>query len=215
MGDDRITVFLADDHKVLRDGLVMLLEVDPKISVIGQCPNGLEVVEHIRRLKPDVVVLDITLPGLSGLDVCKELAKEAPQTAVIMLTMHSHDEFVIEALRNGAIGYLLKDVAADEVIAAIHAAARGEMYLATGVNKDVLTKLNGDDIDPYAQLTSREKQVFLLIVEGRTSRQISDELSITPKTVDAHRHNLMHKLDIHKQTELVKFAVRRGIITLN
>ena len=170
MGDDRITVFLADDHKVLRDGLVMLLEVDPKISVIGQCPNGLEVVEHIRRLKPDVVVLDITLPGLSGLDVCKELAKEAPQTAVIMLTMHSHDEFVIEALRNGAIGYLLKDVAADEVIAAIHAAARGEMYLATGVNKDVLTKLNGDDIDPYAQLTSREKQVFLLIVEGRTSR---------------------------------------------
>ena len=215
MGDDRITVFLADDHKVLRDGLVMLLEVDPKISVIGQCPNGLEVVEHIRRLKPDVGVLVITLPGLSGLDVCKELAKEAPQTAVIMLTMHSHDEFVIEALRNGAIGYLLKDVAADEVIAAIHAAARGEMYLATGVNKDVLTKLNGDDIDPYAQLTSREKQVFLLIVEGRTSRQISDELSITPKTVDAHRHNLMHKLDIHKQTELVKFAVRRGIITLN
>jgi len=213
MGDDKITVFLADDHRVLRDGLIVLLEVDPKISVIGHCPNGLEVVEHIRRLKPDVVVLDITLPGLSGLDVCKKLSKEAPQTAIIMLTMHSHDEFVIEALRNGAIGYLLKDVAADEVITAIHAAARGEMYLATGVNKDVLTKLNG--ADPYAQLTSREKQIFLLIVEGKTSRQISEELSITPKTVDAHRNNLMQKLDIHKQTELVKFAIRRGIITLN
>ncbi|MDP7290432.1 MAG: response regulator transcription factor [Phycisphaerae bacterium] len=215
MGDNSITVFLADDHQVLRDGLVLLLETDPNITVAGHCQNGLEVVPFVEELKPDVVLLDITLPGLSGIDICKDLSQKTPDTAVIMLTIHRHDEFVIEALENGAIGYLLKEGAADEVITAIHAAVRGELYLASGVNKNVLSRLNKGDSNPYKQLTSREKQVFHLIVDGKTSRQIAQELSITPKTVDAHRNNLMQKLDIHKQTELVRYAIRRGIITLD
>jgi two-component system, NarL family, response regulator NreC len=214
MGNKKITVFIADDHQVLRDGLAVLLEADPQISVAGQCSDGLEVIPLVANLKPDIVILDITMPGLNGIDVCGELSSKVPETAVIMLTMHSNDEFVIEALENGACGYLLKDVAADEVIDAIHAVARGEMYLATGVNKSVLTRLHENDSDPYKKLTAREKQVFRQIVDGKTSRQIAEKLSITPKTVDTHRNHIMQKLDIHKQTELVRYAIRRKIISL-
>jgi len=215
MDDKKITVFLADDHKVLRDGLVMLLEADPLISVAGQCRDGREVVRCVQDIKPDVVILDITLPSLNGLDVCQELSRKVPDTAVVILTMHSNEEFVIEALENGALGYLLKDVAADEVISAIHAASRGESYLGTGIEKSVLSRLNKNDSDPYKQLTPREKQVLQLIAEGKTSRQAAQELSISCKTVDTHRNRLMGKLDIHHQTELVKYAIRKGIITLH
>ena len=205
---------LADDHTVLREGLCVLLEADPDITVISQCSNGLEVLPLAKSTCPDVIILDITMPGLNGIDICCELSRKTPDIAVVMLTMHNNEEFIIEALENGASGYLLKEVAADEVIHAVHAVARREVYLAEGIDKNVLSKLNKNRSDPYKQLTKREKQVLQLIVEGNTGRQIAEELSITHKTADTHRHNIMTKLDIHKQTELVKYAIRHGIITV-
>jgi two-component system response regulator NreC len=213
MDKKKIKVLLVDDHQVLSDGLVVLLEADPKISVVGQCENGLDVLPLAMKTRPDVIILDITLPGLNGIDVCRELSEKTPDIAVIILTMHNNEEFTIEALENGASGYLLKDAAADEVILAVHATIRGELFLGGGIDKNVLSKLHKDRSDPYLQLTSRERQVLGLIVEGKTSPQIARELSITPKTVDTHKHHIRKKLDIHTQTELVKYAIRKGITT--
>ena len=214
MGDERITVFLADDHQVLREGLTLLLDRDPLISIVGQCGDGLKVVQQVRNVKPDVLILDVTLPGLNGLAVCEEVSRKVPGTSVIILTMHRGDDFVVGALESGASGYLLKDADSGQIIEAIHAVRRGEAYLGAGISRGVLTRLNTTDGDPYKRLTAREKQVLQLVAEGKTNRQIAQVLSITHKTVDTHRNHLMQKLDLHNQTELVKYALRKGLIVL-
>jgi DNA-binding NarL/FixJ family response regulator len=214
MGEKSIGVLLVDDHTMVREGLASLLSKDPQVDVVGQIGEGLKVVEEVRRTRPDVVVLDIAMPGLNGLDICRQLTRKFRQTAVLILTMHDDAEFVARALEYGASGYLLKEAAGDQLTMAVRAVARGEFYLGPGISKNALLRIGHSGDDPYERLTPRERQVFQLIAEGKTSREISEVLKVAVKTIDTHRAHLMRKLDIHDRTSLVKYALRRGTVTL-
>lgn len=215
MPDEQITVFLADDHAMVREGLAALVSEDDSIKVVGQTGDGLKVAEEVRRLSPKVVLLDVTMPGLNGLDVCREITRKLTGTAVLILTMHDDEQFIATALENGASGYILKEGAADELCEAVHKVAEGELCLGTGIPKSaVLRAVRGHD-DPYNKLTTRERQVLQLIAEGKTNRSIAEELGLAVKTIDTHRSRLMRKLGIHDQTSLVKYALRRGIVSLD
>ena len=204
------TIFMADDHVMVRQALASVVEAAPEFRIVGQCADGLKVVQQVRQLKPDVVVLDITMPGLNGLDVCRELRRKVPKSAVLMLTIHDDEQFIARASEYGASGYLLKDAAAEKLLEALRAVASGQKYYPKGLNWRP-----GDQAeDRYDQLSTRERQVLQLVAEGKTNPEIADILGLAVKTVDAHRWHLMGKLDIHDRTALVKFAIRRGIISL-
>jgi DNA-binding NarL/FixJ family response regulator len=161
-----------------------------------------------------VIVLDIGMPGLNGLDLCRELRRKLKETAVLILTMYDDREFLARAIDNGASGYVVKGSPANELLQAIRAVARGQLYLPGGIPRDFLDRLRSSGEDPYNRLTARERQVFQMIAEGKTSRKIAEALSIAMKTVDAHRTRLMRKLSIHNVGELVKLALRRGVVRL-
>ena len=213
MIDRHITVFLADDHAMVREGLVAVLKQHDDIRVVGQCGDGLKVAEEAARVCPDVIVLDIMMPGLNGLDICRELTRKTKSIGVLMLSMCEDEQFIAKALEYGASGYLLKGAAAQQLVDAIRAVARGELFLGPGIPRSVLDYMT-DNGDPYDTLTTRERQVLQAVAEGRTNRQIAEQLGLAVKTVDTHRMRLMRKLGIHDQTNLVKFAVRRGLISL-
>ncbi|MFP4355097.1 MAG: response regulator [Phycisphaerae bacterium] len=206
---------MADDHAMVCAGLAALVAKDPQIEVVGQCRDGLAVLNQIAAVKPDVLVLDITMPGLNGLDVCREVRRRHPDTVILILTMHDEEQFIANALENGASGYLLKEAAADELASAIHRVAKGELYLGPGIPQSALRMVGRAAEDPYDLLTTRERQVLQLIAEGKTNRQVAEELDLAVKTVDTHRTRLMRKLNIHDQTSLVKFAIRKGVISLD
>jgi len=209
-----ITVFLADDHAMVREALAAMLSRDPGITVIGQCGDGLTVVKEIRELRPDVAILDITMPGLNGLDVCSELTRKVKSTAVLILTMHDDEQFVARSLQVGALGYLLKEAAADKLPEAVKQVSRGELYLGPGIPETVKDRVTLGNGDPYDTLTVRERQALQMIAEGLTSRRIAETLDISVKTVETHRTHLMRKLDIHDKAELIKYAIRKGIVPL-
>lgn len=211
MTDKKISVLLVDDHKMVREGLALLIDRDPRLNVVGQCGDGLRVLGMVNQLKPQVVVLDIELPGLNGLDVCHEISKKYNSVAVLILTMHDDEVFVMRAVQSGAKGYLLKDAAAKKLSDGIVTIANGLPFF----NKAIKRKPNGslgDDI--YDTLTLRERQVLQMIAEGKTSRQIAQNLHLAVKTVETHRTRLMGKLDIHNINALVKYAIKRGIVQL-
>lgn len=214
MNESTIKVFLADDHAMVREGLAAVAGRDPRIHVVGQCGDGLKVLDAVAQAQPDVVVLDIAMPGLNGLDICRELSRKAKKIAVLILTMHDDEQFIARSLEYGASGYLLKESAADQLAEAIKAVARGELFLGPGIPRTVLQHIGHVSDDSYENLTTRERQVLQLIAEGRTNRQISLELSLAVKTIDTHRARLMRKLGIHDQTTLVKYALRKGIVPL-
>lgn len=214
MQSDTIKVFLADDHAMVREGLAALVAGESDIEIVGQCGNGLEVLPQVLEVNPDVVVLDVTMPGLNGLDLCRDLTRSGEGLAILMLTMHDDEEFVARALENGATGYLLKESAADQLGLAIRRVAAGDLYLGPGISRKILGRIGDVADDPYRRLSSRERQVLQLIAEGQTNRKIAELLGLATKTVDTHRTRLMRKLNIHDQTSLVKFAIRRGIITI-
>lgn len=214
MGSEKITVYLVDDHAMVREGLVSVLSKHSTIRVVGQCGDGTTALEEIQRHQPDVAVVDIGLPGLNGLDICRELHRSAKDVAVLILTMHSDEQFVAKALREGAAGYVLKESAAEQLAEAIERVAEGELYLGPGVPTKALG-LAIEGADRYDLLSTRERQVLQLVVEGKTNREIAEKLSLSVKTVDTHRTRLMGKLRIHDQTSLVKYAVRRGIVSLD
>lgn len=214
MVDTKVAVFLADDHNVVRQALAELIARDGRFDVIGQCGQALKVVEQVRQLKPDVLVLDISMPGLNGLDICREVTRKARQVKVLILSMLGDEEIVVKALESGAAGYILKDADNDELLEAIAAVARGERYLGPGISAAVFHRLGRGGEDPYDRLSLRERQVLQLICEGRTTRKAAEVLGLAAKTVDTHRTRLMHKLGIHDQKALVKYALRKGIVTL-
>ena len=187
MAQRAVRVFLADDHVMVREALADVVDRVEGLEVVGQCGDGAATLAQLGDCKPDVVLLDISMPGLNGLDVCREY---------------------------GASGYLLKESAADQLVEAIQAVSRGELYLGPGISCNVLERIVSGGKDPYDKLTTRERQVLQLIAEGKTNRQAAEELGLAVKTVDTHRMRLMRKLDIHDQTTLVKFAVRRGIVSV-
>lgn len=211
---DTIKIFLADDHAMVREGFAALLRADEGIEVVGQCGDGLKVVADVIMHAPDVVILDITMPGLNGLDICRELVRKCNGISVLMLTMHSNEQFIAQALENGATGYLLKDSAAEKLSEAIRRVAAGEIFLGPGISRNVLQRLGQIEKDPYQKLSTRERQVLQMIAEGKTNRVVAKILELSTKTIDTHRTRLMRKLSIHDQTTLVKFAIRKGIISI-
>lgn len=214
MSQQTIGVFLADDHTVVRQALAELIARDARFRIVGQCGEGLKVADEVIKAKPDVLVLDIAMPGLNGLDICREVTRKVRDLAVLILSMHDDEEFVARALENGASGYLMKEADNDQLLAALETVARGELYLAPGISKTVLQRMGRAGEDPYDRLTTRERQVLQLIAEGKTNREVAEALGLAVKTIDTHRTRLMRKLNIHDQTSLVKFALRRGIVTL-
>jgi two-component system response regulator NreC len=215
----KIRLILADDHAVVRSGLRMLLEAQPDIEIVAEVESGRQAVDEARKLRPDVVLMDVQMPELNGIEATQQIKKLAPETAILALTMHEDDQYFFEMLHSGASGYVPKRAAPDELVTAIRTVARGDIFLypslATRLVKDYLKRADADD-QPllYDDLTPREREVLVLIAEGLTNAEIGDKLVISVKTVDRHRENIMRKLNMHNRIDLVKYAIRTGLIDL-
>jgi two-component system, NarL family, response regulator NreC len=210
-----ITVVLADDHKVVRQGLRAILEAERDLRVIGEAGSGLEAIRLVERLRPNVLVLDLMIPELNGLEVTRQLKKRLPKIRIVILSMHSHESYVVEALKNGAAGYVLKDSSADELIKAVREAAVNRRYLSPPLSDlavDAYLHQAGALADSYESLTSREREVLQLAAEGLTNTAIGKRLFISARTVEVHRANMMAKLGLHNQTDLIRHAIKRGLI---
>jgi two-component system response regulator NreC len=214
---DKIKVLIADDHAVVREGLRKLLDEQPDIEVVGEAIDGMQAVKKIKAARPDVAILDIAMPELNGLEAVSLIKESAPDTRVVLLSMHIKDAYVYQALNSGALGYVLKASPTSDVLEAIRAAHRGEHFLSSKINSKIInTFLKNREEKPaetgYNLLSEREQQVFRLLVEGRSNAEIADILCISSKTVDKHRANTMRKLDLHNMVEMVKYAIKIGII---
>lgn len=213
-----IHLVLADDHIVVRQGLRALLESQPAIHVVGETGDGLEAVELVEQLRPDVLVVDLMMPGLSGLEVTRQVRQRFPNTRIVILSMHSGEPYVMEALRNGAEGYVLKASSAADLTQAVHDVMEGRRYLSPPLSLEAVElftqKTRDATLDLYETLTRRERQVLQLAAEGVSHNEISLRLSISPHTAMTHRTNLMRKLGLHNQTELVRFAIQRRLLPL-
>ena len=214
----KLRLLLADDHGMFREGLRALIEKQTDLEVVGEAANGREAVRLARDLKPTVVVMDVSMPDLGGVEATRRILKRSPKVKVIALSMHSDRRFVVEMLRAGAQGYLLKDCAYDELVRAIRTVAGGRVYLspriAGVVLEDCVRRAAPEAAAPAPALTAREREVLQLLAEGHGTKQIARRLHVSTKTIDTHRHNIMSKLDIHSVAELTKYAVREGLTTL-
>ena len=212
----RTQILLADDHQVVLDGLKALLVGEPDMQVVGQATDGLQVLPKVMELKPEVLVLDLMMPGLNGLEVARQVHDRAPATKVIVLSMHANDAYVVEALRNGASGYVLKQADARALVDAIRAVRAGARYLSPPLSEEKLERWRKDakaaPLDPYDTLSTREREVLQLAAEGLTSAEIGSRLKIGKRTVETHRANLQRKLNLRTQADLVILAVKRGLV---
>lgn len=210
------SIVLADDHTVMRQGLRALLEAEPGFSVVGETADGLEVARLVERLGPDVLIVDVMMPGLSGLEATRQVRQRAPRTRVLVLSMYRNEAFVLEALRNGASGYVLKDASAADLVQAVRAVMAGRRYLSPAISERAIEAYvelaKAGTLDPYATLTPREREILHLAAEGYGNPEIAARLAISPRTAETHRANLMRKLGLQSQTDLVRYAVRRGIL---
>ncbi len=212
MSSRKISIMLADDHSVVRQGFRRILESQADLEIVGEASNGREAVERASELTPDVVVMDVAMPELNGIEATRRLLEASPRTRVLALSMHKDAVYVREILRAGARGYLLKDAIDADLLAAVRAVARGEGYLSPAIADAVLTDYRQHVTDPIDLLTSREREVLQLIAEGKTNKEIAASLKLSVYTVDAHRGRIMEKLNLHSTGELVRFAVRKGLI---
>ncbi len=216
----KIRVVVADDHTIVRKGLCAILEGETEIEVVGEAEDGREAIKKVEQLQPDVVLLDITMPILNGLEATRQLRKRYPKLKILILTMHDNEEYVFETLRAGASGYLVKRSAPNELISAIKAVYREGSFLSPAVSKKVIDeyvrvgpkKVKEDE--EYAKLTEREREILQLIAEGRANREIAELLNISIKTVESHRSHLMDKLNIRNIAELTQYAIRKGLISI-
>ena len=213
-----IRVILADDHTIVRDGLRALLEANPEIMVVGDASNGLEVVERVRELKPDIVIMDISMPALNGIDATSQILESNPNVGVIILSMLGTADHVFHALQAGVRGYLLKESAGREVMEAVEAVYGGEMYFSrpitqTMINDYVQARVEAQS-EPLESLSIRENEILCMVVEGKTSAEIGYNLHLSPKTVDSYRSRMMQKLGVSDFAELIKFAIKHGLISL-
>ena len=208
----RIRILLADDHAVVRQGFKMILAAQPDMEIVGEAANGREAVDLAEQLRPDVVVMDVAMPELNGIEATRRLASSVPHARVVALSMHKDSVYVREILRAGARGYLLKDSGAADLVAAIRAVASGESYLSPAVSNAVLDDYRRHATNPIDLLTSREREVLQLLAESKTNKEIAGVLNLSVYTVEAHRGRIMEKLNLHSIGELVRFAVRNGLI---
>ena len=211
-----IKVFLADDHAVVRDGMCALMDAEADIQVVGTAGDGRQTVRQVENTQPDVVVMDIAMPELNGIEATRQISETCPAVKVIILSMHDSSEHIYQALNAGAKGYLLKDSAGKEVVSAIRAVSSGRRYLSDRIEETVIEGyvFNKDAAPgkaPLEKLSDRERQVMQLVVEGKSSTEISEILFLSPKTVDNYRSRLMRKLGIRNLRELVKFAIQQGL----
>ncbi|HEY1221443.1 MAG: response regulator transcription factor [Bryobacteraceae bacterium] len=208
----RIRILLADDHAVVRRGFQMILAEQSDMEIVGEAGNGREALELAAKLKPDVVVMDVAMPELNGIEATRRMAEHAPHARVLALSMHKDSVYVREILRAGARGYLLKDSVAADLVSAVRAIAAGEGYLSPAVSDAVLDDYRRHVTNPIDLLTSREREVLQMLAEGKTNKEIAAILNLSVYTVDAHRGRIMEKLNVHSINELVRFAVRNGLI---
>jgi len=219
MKPNTVKIILADDHTIVRQGLAKLLEGEPDLKVVGEAEDGRRAVNQVQKLKPDVVLMDIAMPNLNGIEATRQIKKISPQTKVIILSMHAHDRYINELFGLGASGYLLKNSTGTDIINAIHAALQGNTYLSPSISRRVIedyismkSKSPRDDL--YSKLSNREREVFQMIAEGRSTREISEILCVSPSTVKTHRSNIMEKLKMDNISQLIQFAIHLGIVEI-
>lgn len=212
------TIVLADDHHVVRQGLRALLEAKPDFSVVGEAGDGLQAIHLVEDLQPDILLIDLMMPGLNGLEVARQVGQRVFQTSVIVLSMHANEAYVLEALRSGAAGYVLKGASADELIRAVREVAAGRRYLSSTLSERAIEvymqKADAASLDSYETLTTREREVLHLAAEGYSNPEIGEKLSISSRTAETHRSNMMRKLGLRSQTDLIRYALQRGLLPL-
>ena len=214
-----IKVFLADDHSVVREGLKLLLETEPDIKVVGDAANGRDAVSKIAKLRPDVVIMDISMPELNGIEATRRIVEVCPYAKVVILSMYSTAEHIFQAFHAGTYGYILKESAGSEVVKGVRSVNAGRRYLSEKISDimidDYIIRRRVEETkSPLARLSRREREILQLIAEGKTSLEISVMLFVSPKTVETYRSRLMHKLDINDLPNLVKFAIQHGLTSL-
>ena len=214
----KIKVLLVDDHAIIREGLRSLLEKQPEMEVIADTDDGRKALRLVRELSPDIVIMDITMPGLNGIEATRQITAEFPDVKVIALSIHSKRRYVADMLSAGATGYILKECLFDELVAAIKAVATGGRYLSPRITdvvvSDYVKRLSASADSPFEALKAREREVLQLVAEGKSTKQIALELHVSIKTIEANRRQIMDKLNIHSIAELTKYAVREGLTTI-
>jgi DNA-binding NarL/FixJ family response regulator len=213
-----VTIVLADDHQMMRQGLRLVLEAQAQFQVVAEAGNGLDTIALVERFHPCVLIVDVMMPGLNGLEVTRQVRQRAPRTRVIVLSMYGNEAYVLEALRHGASGYVLKDAPADELVHAVHEVVAGRRYLSPPLSERAievyLHKAQDTVLDPYETLTTRERETLQLAAEGRTNSDIAAALYISPRTVETHRANVMRKLGLQNQADLIRYALQRGFLPM-
>jgi two-component system response regulator NreC len=211
-----IRIVLADDHHVVREGLRALLETEPDFSIVGEAADGLATVDLVERLKPDVLVADLMMPSLSGLEVARQVTLRSPTTRVVILSMYANEPYVLEALRNGAAGYVLKDSTGADLVQAVRQVLTGDRYLSPPLSARAIEayvqKAEAGSLDIYEMLTTREREILHLAAQGCGNADVATRLSISPRTAETHRANMMRKLGLRTQIDLIRYALRRGIL---
>ncbi len=214
-----VTVLLADDHPVVRQGMRNLLDAEAGFSVVGEAEDGLQAVQLAEQLKPDVAIIDMMMPRLNGLEAIRQITARVPHTCCIVLSMQSADPYVMQALKAGASGYVLKDSGPSEVVKAIQQVLSGRRYLSPQLSEKLIdlfiAKVESGMLDPYNALTTREREILQLAAEGLSNSNIAEQLSISTRTVEQHRQSMMNKMGFNNQTELIRFALKRGILPLD
>ncbi len=214
----KIRVLIADDHAILREGVRALLQLQPDMEVVGEASNGTEAIEQVGKLDPDVLLMDIAMPGLGGIEAALELKKQARRTRILILSQYEDREYVRRLLKAGVSGYVLKKSAGAELANAVRAVHRGGLVLDPEVARTAMEEANPATpgaADPYDALTDREKQVLKLVAEGKSNKEVAEVLGISVKTAMSHREHVMEKLGVHNRTELVRFAIKRGVIRVD
>lgn len=219
MNAKAVRIILADDHTIVREGLAKLLEGEPDLKVVGEAEDGRQAVRQVQKYTPDIVLMDIAMPNLNGIEATRQIKKISPQTKVIILSMHSHDRYINELFSLGASGYLLKNATGTDIINAIHAALQGNTYLSPSISRRVIEdyismKSQSSRDDLYSKLSNREREVFQMIAEGRSTREIAEILCVSPSTVKTHRANIMDKLKMDNISQLIQFAIHLGIVEI-
>jgi two-component system response regulator NreC len=214
---NKIRILLADDHTIFREGVRLLLEAQPNLEIVAEAADGEEALARVRELHPDVALVDLAMPKMSGLETTRAIKRERPDTQVVVLTMYESDEYFFQVLNAGASGYVLKKAASADLVAAINAVHSGDVFLYPSVARrlvsDYLTRLNeGEAKGTYDGLTPREREVLKLIAEGYTNQSIADKLVISPSTVQTHRTRIMQRLNLHTRAELMQYARRKGLL---
>ena len=212
-----VTLLLADDHPIVLQGLRHLLESEPEFRIVGEAGDGVEALQLVERLKPDILVVDMMMPGVNGLEVLRQIKKISPTTRSIVLSMQSADAYVVEALKNGAAGYVLKETGPGELVLAVREVIQGNQFLSAKLSErfqSSVKSIEGTPLDAYETLTAREREILQMTVEGHTSAEIGEKLMISPRTVEVHRSNLSIKLGIKNQADLIRFAIKHGILSM-